>query len=173
MRKYVVLEIVNGTPYYYDISGKAFYKKETFNYRSFRYIPFCVIGYFVLKYVESKYYDMKYPLAFGCIFTIAVIVFSFLENKTDNRKFIRYYPKYLELQERISNIKKHFILQCVSVVFAIFSLIYCLPLYIVKGGFSNLLLFNLGIMLLHNIVIVSRFYYKPKIIRMIENSEIP
>lgn len=173
MNKYVVLEIINGTPYYYDISNNSFYYKETFNYRSFKYVACCVIGYFILRYIGLQYNTMKYPFVFGAIFTIIVTAFSFLGDKADKREYIRYYPRYLELQERIPNIKKHFALQSICVVLAVLSLVCCIPLYIVKGGFSNLLLFNLGIMLLHNIVIVSKFYYKPRIIHMIENGEIP
>lgn len=166
MQKYTLLEIQNGTPFYYDLRSHCGYLRFC-SFVNFGRLIICFLLIPILI-VCADLIPFEYHIPYGIFFILYPFGVSYFIGSKEDDEFQPCTADLSTLQKRYSYIIRHFIFQCVCLTITLPLLIYCIPAYLMVGSIMNLLGASFAILLTYELVINQRFFSKIVIIRRIK-----
>ena len=176
LKKFVGIYSQEKYSIFLELTNKEFYSRDNTDFKSWKFTMFFFIIYIFLLRAEKIYYAVPYIDLKLLIFLASnalIIVLCYFAQKADRANYRPYYPSKLEFYDNLEKVKKNYIKLKISIVF--FSLITLLSAvwYLNTGSYISLM-FELGFCVFSICCILGDgLFYKKKLIKMIENMELP
>lgn len=165
MQKYILLEIQDRIPFYYDLSGHCGYHRIC----SLIYFGRALISYalFAISIVCIDSIASEYRTLFGLLYILLPFAaVKFIAGKEED-EYIPCAADLPVLRQRLPYILRHFILQCLVLVISLLVFIFCAPTYMASGSMISLLAVSGSIFMIYQVIIDQLFFKKIKIIYLI------
>ena len=176
MSKFVCVYLTKNRVFFCDLDKKSFYYQNNVDFKSWKYILPFILTYFLLGKIEKIYYSMFSMNSIVWVYIIAnllLLICFILITKNARKKYHHYYPSKYELYDNIEMIKKNYHILMISGFISTTIVILSTIFYLNSGLFVWLLGESVFTLFMLLYLFYNGLFYKKKLIKMIENMELP